>query len=100
MVGQFVIFIIKFAPIHKGGCRDYMKLKAYHSGVCEHRGFISKNPICSSSERDSVYRNAQTIFFCISSGHFKLVINEHGVHQRIYIRGMVTHGLTKYRFYT
>jgi len=37
--------IIKFAPIHKGGCRDYMKWKAYLPGVCEHRGFFTKHPI-------------------------------------------------------
>jgi len=41
----------------------------YLPGVCDHRGFITKDLICSSSEGDSV--NAHTIFFTISLGHFK-----------------------------
>jgi len=51
-------FIIKFAPIHKCGCRDYMKWKAYLPDVCEHRGFITKDPNWyKSSFQSCAYRS-------------------------------------------
>src|SRR6218665_2971473 len=54
--------LIKLAPIHMGG------YWAYLSGICEHRGLITNDPIFSFSA-------LKRIFISISSRHFKGIIN-------------------------
>jgi len=47
-------FIIKSRRYTRADVVIIWKWKACIPGVCEHRGFITKDPICFSSERDSV----------------------------------------------